>query len=255
MALGTPEAEQAAALARCRSELAIDARDCTAQRLAREAPRTAPLGAYDLDALEVDNASFMVWARGELTSGKAQLDAKGVVRADGLPIVQTGSQHAGIDAVAGSLTVRAGFEKRPAVMVSWIGASRFCASRGLRLPSEPEWEAAARGERHTEFAWGDDVPSCEDVAFGGSAGKRCPIRAARDVGASPRDVTRTGVHDLGGNVEEWVDGPGDESDSHPMRGGSWAGSAFEARSARRRFGKATEMLADVGFRCARDVAR
>ncbi len=68
-------------------------------------------------------------------------------------------------------------------------------------------------------------------------------------------MTRTGIHDLGGNVEEWVDGPGDSADSHPMRGGSWGGSAFEARSARRRFGKSTEMLADVGFRCARDVAR
>lgn len=99
------------------------------------------------------------------------------------------------------------------------------------------------------------MPSCEDVAFGGSARKRCPIGAARDVGVSPRDVTTTGVHDLGGNVMEWVDGAGDGSDSHPMRGGTWAGSAFEARSARRRFGKTTEMLADVGFRCARDLAR
>lgn len=53
---------------------------------------------------------------------------------------------------------------------------------------------------------------------------------------------------------EWVDGPGDEPDSHPMRGGSWAGSAFEARNARRRFGKTDEMIGDVGFRCARDVA-
>jgi len=255
MALGTPEGEQTAALARCRSELAIDAHDCTAPRLAREVPGTAALGAYDLDQLEVDNASFVGWARGQLASGKAQLDAKGVVRAEGLPIVQTGSQNAGIDAVGGSLAVRPGFEKRPAVLVSWIGASRFCAEQGKRLPSEAEWEAAARGERHAEFPWGDEVPSCEDVAFGGSARSRCPIRAARDVGASPRDVTRAGVHDLGGNAMEWVDGPGDAPDAHPMRGGSWAGSAFEARSARRRFGKATEMLGDVGFRCARDGAR
>jgi hypothetical protein len=54
---------------------------------------------------------------------------------------------------------------------------------------------------------------------------------------------------------EWVDGPGDAEGTHPMRGGSWAGSAFEARTARRRFGKVTEMLGDVGFRCAVDAPR
>jgi formylglycine-generating enzyme required for sulfatase activity len=255
VALGTLEKEQADELARCKSELAIDARDCTAERIAREVPRAAELRPYDLDALEVDTATFTAWIAAELAAGKATLDAKGVVVAEGQPLLTTGTQHAGVDvakAPAGTLVVREGFASRPVTMVSWIGANRYCAAHDRRLPTELEWEAAARDGKRTEFPWGDDVPACEAVDFGGTAKRKCAARAPRDVGTSPRDVTRTGVHDLAGSVMEWVDGPGAGADDHPMRGGSWVGSAFEARSARRRFGKAVEMLADLGFRCARD---
>jgi serine/threonine-protein kinase len=249
--LGTPDTEQAGELARCQAELAIDARDCTPERLARERPQSVELGAYDIDALEVTNESLLEWAAQRLASKKAILDAHGVLIEDGAPLLQTGSEHAGIDAAAGALKLRLGFRKRPAVLVSWLGATRFCAAQGKRLPREAEWEAAARDGQRAEFPWGNEAPACDEVAFGGLAHKRCAISSARDVGKSPRDVTRSGVRDLGGNVMEWVDGAGDTDDSHVFRGGSWAGSAFEARSARRRFGKSAEMLGDVGFRCAR----
>jgi formylglycine-generating enzyme required for sulfatase activity len=106
---------------------------------------------------------------------------------------------------------RAGRERLPAVQVTWFGARFYCEAVGKRLPTEDEWEAAARGPDNRTYPWGEAVPRCGQVAIPRDgqvpmAGD-CPHTEDIDLlvaGASEQDVTQQGVHDLGGSVGEWT---------------------------------------------------
>jgi iron(II)-dependent oxidoreductase len=91
-----------------------------------------------------------------------------------------------------------GYEKHPAVEVSWFGARDYCLWRGRRLPTEAEWEKAARGDDGRPYPWGSAPPSPERAVYGRpyNATDRGDVRPA---GASPH-----GVHDLAGNLREWT---------------------------------------------------
>ncbi|MGH7356852.1 MAG: formylglycine-generating enzyme family protein [Candidatus Rokuibacteriota bacterium] len=91
-----------------------------------------------------------------------------------------------------------GFEHHPVVEVSWFGARDFCAARGRRLPTEAEWEKAARGDDRRLFPWGADPPGPHLAVFGRRYNATEPA-AARPAGASPH-----GVEDLLGNLREWT---------------------------------------------------
>lgn len=105
-------------------------------------------------------------------------------------------------------------KKRPAVPVDWFRAHDYCAFAGKRLPSEWEWEKAARGEAGELYPWGNDEPTCDKAIFRECApkgckpypGKRhawdCVEHATRDVGSFP--AGRYGVFDLSGNGYEWT---------------------------------------------------
>jgi formylglycine-generating enzyme required for sulfatase activity len=164
---------------------------------------------------------------------------------------------------------RAGHEKLPVSKVSWYGAALFCNSHGKRLPSEDEWEAAARGRADRRFPWGSELPRCGDVVIkndgrvpmsGDCAGQDVAVRA---VGSAVQDVTPDGVHDLGGNVAEWTasrfiagrraSGPGGPGDApRVIRGGSWA-SSLMVRTTGRWEKDPSVMPENAGFRCASDA--
>lgn len=164
---------------------------------------------------------------------------------------------------------RPGFEHMPVVNVSWYGAAQYCAHRGDRLPTEDEWEAAARGRESRRYPWGDAAVKCGEVALPADGkvamAAGCAAKASlAPVGTAPQDVTPEGVHDLGGNVSEWtsslyvLDGRGARpmttpSDDAPrvVRGGSWGESYMAHTSARTRFAPSV-MYGNIGFRCAYD---
>jgi formylglycine-generating enzyme required for sulfatase activity/predicted Ser/Thr protein kinase len=165
---------------------------------------------------------------------------------------------------------RASREKLPAAQVSWYGAKLFCETHGKRLPTDDEWEAAARGREDRRFPWGNELPRCGDVVIPNDhevpLPTSCPDAIAeRAVGTAPQDVTPDGVRDLGGNVAEWTSSIFVEGDrtAHPtsgpteaprvIRGGSW-GESVMARSSGRNRRPPSIMGANLGFRCAASAA-
>ncbi|MBX3229761.1 MAG: SUMF1/EgtB/PvdO family nonheme iron enzyme [Labilithrix sp.] len=144
---------------------------------------------------------------------------------------------------------------RAATNVPLAAARAYCAARGGRLPAEDEWLAAAAGDKPRRYPWGDTGAVCRRAAWGVERGPCAHGATGPDtVGAHPDGATPLGVHDLAGNVAEWVDAP-----SAVVRGGSWRTSlATELRTWPR-----TEVSAEVaskgdptiGFRCAYGAVR
>ena len=150
----------------------------------------------------------------------------------------------------------------PATHVSWQDASAFCATRGARLPTEAEWEYAARGSNQRAFPWGDHSPSPTRARFA----ERTPLPVQTKLAGT----TPEGIEHLGGNVAEWVQDWWDPAyysaspthdprgptmgDFRVVRGGSWNQSANELRSSARSYHNPLKGAGHIGFRCAQDVA-
>jgi formylglycine-generating enzyme required for sulfatase activity/tRNA A-37 threonylcarbamoyl transferase component Bud32 len=144
-------------------------------------------------------------------------------------------------------------------------ALAYCQWAKKRLPSEVEWERAARGDDTRVFPWGDEAPSCERTVMGGCGGE-----GTAPVAAQPADRGPFGTIGMAGNVREWVadwysedqyrnlvpskpSGPGSGSE-RVARGGSWGNAVgrFLRVSARDHYGPETRSV-HLGFRCARSV--
>ncbi len=144
----------------------------------------------------------------------------------------------------------AGRDDHPLNCLSYTFAETYCAAMGRRLPTEAEWEYAARGADGRTFPWGEGDRDAS-VCVGGPRGATCPA------GASAADRTPIGVRDLGANLREWTASPFlsyDGCDSSPgvaIRGGSWASrDSAELRGARRGAMRTSARESDLGFRCA-----
>jgi formylglycine-generating enzyme required for sulfatase activity len=99
---------------------------------------------------------------------------------------------------AGRWRADAGFEQHPAVEVSWLGARDFCAWRGRRLPTEAEWEKAARGDDQRPYPWGTAPPAPHLAVFDR------PYNGTERGDARPAGAGPSGVEDLLGNLREWT---------------------------------------------------
>jgi iron(II)-dependent oxidoreductase len=150
--------------------------------------------------------------------------------------------------------------KAPRESVTWFEARDFCAKRGARLPSEAEWEYAARGPDNWVYPWGNTFEAHRAV-FNDTSGGR-----PAEVGSRPTGASWVGALDMSGNVAEWqntiykpypyssTDGrenPNDASSYRVWRGGSWYQKNTDMRAAFRNQFEPTQVHGDGGFRCAR----
>ncbi|HEY3353933.1 MAG TPA: SUMF1/EgtB/PvdO family nonheme iron enzyme [Polyangia bacterium] len=93
--------------------------------------------------------------------------------------------------------------EHPANCVDWNQAAVYCAWAAKRLPTEAEWERAARGDEARPYPWGNEAPSCARAVIS-DGGHGCGRDATWPVGSKPSGASPFGVHDLSGNVWEWV---------------------------------------------------
>jgi formylglycine-generating enzyme required for sulfatase activity len=101
-------------------------------------------------------------------------------------------------------------------------AESYCQGRGGRLPTEDEWTVAAAGTTGARYPWGETGAVCRRAAFGLAAGPCASSGSGPDtVGAHPSGDTPTGIHDMAGNVAEWVAPSADRPEVGVACGGSW----------------------------------
>ena len=224
---------------------------------------TVHLDAFYMDAHEVTNAQFKAFVDANPQWGKDNIEDR-FYSGDYL------AHWSGTDYPAGKAD-------HPVRTVSWYAAMAYAEWAGKRLPTEAEWEYAARGGlAGKKYPWGDDEPTAADANYGENVGNTTPV------GAYPPNGY--GLYDMAGNVGEWCldayDGSfyaASENSRNPiaggetvqelrdnfttipndpkrvLRGGSWEDDAQRLRVAQRFKATARTERDFIGFRCVRDI--
>ena len=210
--------------------------DCTQVVVLEQPPHTVPLGAYWFDQTDVTNAMYAKCVHAGATGCK-------------LPASPSSNTHS-------SYYGNPVYDNYPVIYVTWQDAHDYCAWAGARLPSEAEWEKAARGTGGWTFPWGNDAPN--------STQANSNTDDTTSVDSHPAGASPYGALDMAGNVWNWLSDwfkayPGGDQNAtkyygtvwHVLRGGSFASlTPFDLRSTRRAGDYPVNANQYDGFRCA-----
>lgn len=225
--MGSSESQIAYAQTQCREH---NEQNCEFASLNETPAQTVEVGAFEIGRYEVTNRQYQ--------------------------------QCAKAGACAGASTVGADMDLHPVFNVTWYDAQDYCNWIGGRLPTEAEWEKAARGTDGNIFPWGDNAPTDELLNYRFNNGRTTPV------GQYPGGASPYGLFDMAGNVQEWTNSlyeayPYDANDgreklvssnNRTLRGGSWDsdGDYINLVRTTSRYAAAPDMaFYYIGFRCAR----
>ncbi len=219
---------------------------------------TVNLSAFWIDQTDVTNAMFKTFVQALSYKTQAEVNGKAEVFNTSTGFVATtGADWQHPLGPGSSLT---GLDEHPVVQVSWQDASNYCAWAGASLPSEAQWEKAARGPTPRVYPWGDQF-NPNNANYGQKTGATSSVTQYQS-GASPY-----GAYDMAGNVWQWVAdwyadnyyqvspgndpaGPG-TGKYRGVRGGSWFNAGPDVRTTIRGTGVPASSYSLIGFRCAR----
>jgi formylglycine-generating enzyme required for sulfatase activity len=208
------------------------------------------LGEFYIDKYEVTNGQYRAFLASVASAGHAACDPAEPEGKDHRPHPQSW------------LDYRMNTTNQPVVGVDWYDASSYCRWAGKRLPTEAEWEKAARGTDGRIYPWGNEWESSRARA------SETKSKRSSKVGSFPSGAGPYGAEDMAGNVWEWVhdwygeqiyeEGPRENpsgpatGEMHVVRGGTFSNKPEGLRAAVRNHGYPTGRINGVGFRCAKD---
>lgn len=220
-------------------------------------PHEISLSSFWLDQTEVTNDQFALF-----------LNENGNQEEGGVLWLDANDRDNRVEKIDGLWRTENGYADHPIIEISWYAAQAYCQWAGGRLPSEAEWEYAARGPNHLIYPWGDEFDSSK-VSF-------CDLNCTQDwkdenaddgyprtapVGSFPGGASWVGALDMAGNVWEWTDSwyqayPENDHKSEDygekfkvLRGGAWNNVGRTTRTSNREFNVPTDQGSGLGFRC------
>jgi len=215
-------------------------------------PHAVTLDGFWIDQTEVTNAQFAAFLNdqgNQMEGGVTWLEVQQM-------------ENAQVEIRDDMFQPEVGKAEHPVVEVSWYGAAAYCEWVGGRLPTEAEWEYAARGPENSTYPWGNDAPSCALAQFGGCGDYSVPVGSLSSDGDS-----WVRAKAMAGNVWEWTaDYYGEypaEAQTNPTgpksgerkvaRGGSFFSAPDTLHTAYRYSSYLTGCVPNVGFRCAASI--
>lgn len=226
---------------------------------------TIPAGVFKMGNPEGEGRSDE-WPQLEIYLDEFQIDQVEVTNERYMRFVQaTGHRNPPNPYGTGTLQSAKDIEELPVVQVTWYDSKTYCAWAKKRLPTEAEWEKAARGTDGRKYPWGNSPPSEKRANFDREWDE---VKTLYPVGSMPAGDSPYGVKDMAGNAREWVadwydadyyrnavdrnpQGPDKKGIVRSIRGGSWHSPVGDIRAAARGKGGFALQTHGTGFRCVR----
>lgn len=239
---------------------------------------------FEIMVTPVTNAQYARYLNEALAAGKVRVDGGRVlghypgdpfagkkhekpIKAGAWPFYVFSDPAARITFDGKAFTVKSGYEDHPVTMVTWFGARAFAESHGWRLPTEAEWEKAARGVDGRPFPWGDAIGpgnanyyhSRDPFETPGRMGDTTPVGlyGGKSYGGFKTVDSKSpyGLYDMAGNVDEWTADVYAGTHQRYLRGGNKGDYPPDLRSWARSSAPPDFAGPSAGFRCARDPVR